>query len=46
MSPLRPSSPRFWVGADARVLSLCSFMKNVYTVFSVDDNAVGFAPLA
>ena len=25
---------------------LCSFMKNVYTVFSVDDNGVGFAPLA
>ena len=23
-----------------------SFMKNVYTVFSVDDNGVGFAPLA
>ena len=28
------------------VLVLPSFMKNVYTVFSVDDNGVGFAPLA
>ena len=32
-------------GRMADPCNLCSFMKNVYSVFSFDQNAVGFATL-